>query len=464
MNVRKMLAVIAAIAALNGAFFIHYQAPDWSTEWSDQEGYKRLGRSLAETGQFTRYPESPTFVPEVIRTPGYPLFVAGIYKLFGPSQIAVAIAQAALFVAIAVMVFAIARCCTTTKIALAASALTAAYPTLPYYGALVMTELWTAFVLTAAFVFAFRARRTGARRDYVATGVLLGVAALSRPAFVLLPFAIFGVGALLFWRDFRRIVQPWALVIGVFLLMLVPWLAFNYSVIGRVALAPAGGVGRGLWEGSWQGRWPGRLHNELTHLAADTPETETLDARVDRLAADNGFDPVPMRTYVHQWRELRQIWDAPTDPQERAAARIKADEEYRRVALENIRADLAGHIRRRLSIGTFVLWDADIPLRSSEINSTSPLLIRTFWSAQVVLVLLAVWGTICLIKQGRLTDAWILVTPLLYVTAVHVPLLTEARQSLPVKPLLLIAAAIGGADLWQRLLPLKAQVHERQHV
>ncbi|HYU80397.1 MAG TPA: hypothetical protein VEK56_15510, partial [Vicinamibacterales bacterium] len=137
---------------------------------------------------------------------------------------------------------------------------------------------------------------------------------------------------------------------------------------------------------------------------------------------------------------------------------------YRRVALENIRADLAGHIRRRLSIGTFVLWDADIPLRYSEINSTSPLLIRTFWSAQVVLVLLAVWGTICLINQGRLTDAWILVTPLLYVTAVHVPLLTEARQSLPVKPLLLIAAAIGGADLWQRLLPLKAQVHERQHV
>jgi hypothetical protein len=36
-----------------------------------------------------------------------------------------------------------------------------------------------------------------------------------------------------------------------------------------------------------------------------------------------------------------------------------------------------------------------------------------------------------------------MVLPLVYVTAVHLPLLCEARQSLPVKPLVIILAIAG---------------------
>lgn len=463
MSIRQSLALVATLAALHGAFFIYYQSPDWATV-ADQEGYRRLGRSLAETGRFTRFPDTPRFVPEVIRTPGYPIFVALIYKVFGTSQIAVAAAQTALFVAIVLLVFAIARDCAPPRVAVAAAALTALYPTFPYFGALVMTELWTTFVLTLAVAAAFRAHRTGAAIDYALTGFLFGATALSRPAFVLLPFAMAGMGVLLFWRSFTRVLKPWGWVLAVFLLTLLPWFTFNYMVMGRFALAPAGGVGRGLWEGSWQGRWPGRVHNELTQLAGAIPDPQALDRRVEELAAQTGHDPAPMRTYVHQWREIRRIWDDPVDPHERAIARVRADREYQRVALENIKADPIGHIRRRLTVGLFVLWNADIWLRYSEINVASPLVIRAMWAIQVALFALAVWGTVSLIKQRRLAEAWLLVTPLLYVTAVHVPLLTEGRQSLPVKPLLIIAATIGAADLRHRLFPLKAQIHERQHV
>ena len=65
------------IALLHAAFFIVYQRPDWEVAWSDQGGYQQLGAGLAKSGgEFTRYPDSPTFIPEVIRTPGYPAFVA----------------------------------------------------------------------------------------------------------------------------------------------------------------------------------------------------------------------------------------------------------------------------------------------------------------------------------------------------------------------------------------------------
>src|SRR5205814_9249862 len=93
MTVRRSLWVVCLVAVLHSLFFIWYQRPDWATEWSDQDGYRRLGQVLADTGRFTRYPDAARFVPEVIRTPVYPAFVAVVYRLFGAHQIAVALAQ-----------------------------------------------------------------------------------------------------------------------------------------------------------------------------------------------------------------------------------------------------------------------------------------------------------------------------------------------------------------------------------
>ena len=76
----------------------------------------------------------------------------------------------------------------------------------------------------------------------------------------------------------------------------------------------------------------------------------------------------------------------------------------------------------------------------------------------------ALAGLALLRRPARLVDAWILAAPILYVTAVHLPLLTEARQSLPAKPVVLLLATIGVVHLRGHSLALKPQVHERQHL
>jgi len=48
-----------------------------------------------------------------------------------------------------------------------------------------------------------------------------------------------------------------------------------------------------------------------------------------------------------------------------------------------------------------------------------------------------------LARTGRPDAAAVLATPIVYVTAVHFPLLTEARQSLPAIPVVLLLATIG---------------------
>ena len=441
--------VVCLIAALHGLFFIWYQRPDWNTAWSDQDGYRRLGQVMSETGKFTRFPDAPRFVPEVLRTPAYPALVAVIYRLFGTGQIPVALVQTALFVLICLLTYAMARLVASERAAVAAAALTALFPPIPYFGALVMTEVWTTLLFTLSMWALLRTLRT-VPPDRVAPfawlGFLLGVTTLSRPVFVLFPAALVAVG-LIVLPVLRVAPRPaargWLAMFAVFAVTMLPWFAYNYVTLGRFTLSPAGGVGRGLWEGGWQATWSGRLQNELTHLADDIADRAELDRAIERVAARENLPAGPMLEYVHQWEDIRLIWTEPVDPYERAMSRVRADQEYQRVAIENLRRDSLGHLSRRLARGVFILWAGEIPFRYSDIDRLPPLVIRACWALQALLCLAALAGLAALARAGRVADACLLAAPLLYVTAVHFPLLTEARQSLPAMPVVLLLSAIG---------------------
>jgi 4-amino-4-deoxy-L-arabinose transferase-like glycosyltransferase len=441
---RRTLLVISMVALAHSALYIVYQQPDWDLYWTDQVGYERLAAGLATTGTFTRYPESPVFIPEVIRTPGYPIFVAAVYLVFGNgNHMAVAIAQAFVFAAICLLVYLMAKRASGERTAIVAAAITALYPPLPYFGALVVTELWTAFVATVAIVVCLRAAQGGKLRDFAIAGALLTATTMVRPAFVLLPF-FFAIGVPILVRAQRTkaALAGWGVLALTAALALAPWFTYNYVYLGQFTLSPAGGVGRGLWEGAWQGHWPGGIQAALTRLAEKPTDRTELDAAVRALAADSGMAPEPMLQYVTEWRDIRAIWDTPTDPMARASARVEADREYLRHALAIMREDPVGHVVRRLTRGAFVLWAAEVPIRYSQIDATPWIVIRAIWLVQVALLLVAAWGVVVLIRGGRWLEAVILSLPIIYVTGVHLPLLCEARQSLPVKPVVLALAAV----------------------
>jgi len=443
---RRPLLVIALVALAHAALYIVYQQGEWRSgaAWTDQSGYQRLGASLATTGQFTRYADSSVFVPEVIRTPGYPAFVALIYRLFGiGNDMAVAIAQAFVFAAICAMVYFLARRAAGDRAAVVAGIMTALYSPLPYFGSLILTELWTAFAATAAILVCLRAAQGGRLRDYIIAGALFTFTTMVRPAFVLMPF-FFAIAVPLLVKHQRSMaaLKGWAALFVTAALALLPWFAYNYVNLGQITLSPAGGIGRGLWEGSWQGRWSGRLQKELIDLADTIEDRNTLSARVNDKAAEVGLPATPMQQYVNEWRDIREIWTTPTDPMDRARARVAADGEYLRQALANIRQDPLGHLQRRLTTGLFVLWAADVPVRYADINALPTIAIRAMWLAQALVLLLALVGAIQLARHGRWLEAVILTLPIIYVTGVHLPLLCEARQSLPVKPVVLALAAI----------------------
>ena len=444
---RRASLIIGLVALAHAALYIVYQQNEWQSPsaWTDQRGYQRLGAALATTGKFTRYSDTDAFVPEVIRTPGYPAFVAAIYKGFGVgNDMAVAIAQALVFAAICAMVFFIARRAAGDRSAIVAAAMTALYSPLPYFGSLILTELWTAFMATAALLVCLRAVQRGQLRDYVLAGVLFSATTLVRPAFFLMPF-FFAIAVPVLVRQQRALpeLKRWAALAIAAAIVMMPWFAYNYVNLGQITLSPAGGIGRGLWEGSWQGRWSGRLQAELVTLAETTRDRAELTRLVADKARAGGLPAEPMLQYVNEWRDIRAIWDTPTDPMERARARVDADREYLAHAMANISADPIGHAKRRLTTGAFVLWAADVPVRYGDINRLPAIVINAMWIVQVLVLLLALVGAVKLARSGRWLEAVMLSLPIVYVTGVHLPLLCEARQSLPVKPIVLALAGIG---------------------
>lgn len=441
---RSTLIAIVLIALAHAALFIAYQRPDWDVAWPDQGGYRQLAAGLAKSGEFTRYPDSAVFIPEVIRTPGYPAFVAMIYKLFGESTMPVAIAQAFVFALLCLVVYAIANRVAGPRVATLTAFITALFPPLPYYGALVLTELWTTFVLSIAFLVCLRAMQQDRLRDFVFAGVLFSATTIVRPAFVLLPFGL-AIAMPLFVPSERaraRRIGQWAAFALAAALTLLPWFTYNYVYVGRFTLSPAGGIGRGLWEGTWQGRWPGRAQNDLTEIAEVTPDRTELDARVREIATREGIAPDGMLNYVHEWQDIRKIWETPTDPMERARARDLADQEYFRAAIEHIRSDVPGWLWRHTVRNAFILWATEIPVRYTDINKLNTWVIRAIWLPQALLLVIAAGGIVVLFRRDRCTEAALFTLSLLYVTAVHLPLLCEMRQSLPIKPIVLVLAAV----------------------
>src|SRR4029077_6814042 len=100
-----------------------------------------------------------------------------------------------------------------------------------------------------------------------------------------------------------------------------------------------------------------------------------------------------------------------------------------------IRDHTVRHLWRRATRGTFLLWAAEIPVRYSDINRMSPLTIRAIWLVQVALIVVAAVGFILVVQQGAVTEGFAMAALILYVSAVHVPLYSEARYSLPAKPI-----------------------------
>jgi hypothetical protein len=180
----------------------------------------------------------PPCVPVFYPTPGYPLFLASLYVLFGKNYFVVKIVQALLDLAAVCLSFRLAlRVTADTRAGLLTLALGMVFPLTAVWVTDMQTDTVATFFATSMVWMAWRAAGSRSRIDSVAFAIVCAVGILVRVSFLFLPLMLLSA----FWRFF---LQSWkealtrsVVVCSVVALVLTPWVVRNYLVSSEILLA-----------------------------------------------------------------------------------------------------------------------------------------------------------------------------------------------------------------------------------
>ena len=230
---RWSIYVFLVVIALSFRLFIAIRLPN--DEPDDGRVYSQIARNLLEQHVYSIESQAP-YTPTLIRLPGYPLFVAAIYSLFGHgNNMAVRVVQAGLdTITCALIAWVVFEWSRKRWAALIALALAAVCPFTAIYVATILTEVPTNFLAVAMVLtttFAFKATtRKRAITYWIVTGLIAGFAVFFRPDSGLFAAAIgltLMLPALSGFRKFREATLHAAVFSIAFCLVLVPWTIRN---------------------------------------------------------------------------------------------------------------------------------------------------------------------------------------------------------------------------------------------
>ncbi|MFN3966838.1 MAG: ArnT family glycosyltransferase, partial [Endomicrobiia bacterium] len=216
-------------------------APPRPLNWDDTLSWDAVGWNLAQGKGFKEIDGSPTHV----RPPLYPIFLAGIYTLFGHDFLFVQIFQA-LFGAFTVLIifFLCNEIFEEKKIANISGFLLCLYPPLIVYTQIIGSEVFYTFLL-ALTIYLF------VKRNILLGSLFLGLTNICRSTTIFyIFFLIFGL--IIFIPEMRNFkwIKIFILSIIISFLPVIPWTVRNYLTFNRFLLVNTS-AGELFWSGTY---------------------------------------------------------------------------------------------------------------------------------------------------------------------------------------------------------------------
>lgn len=291
---KKVLFLIFILALALRVWAVFAQDESERIPRSDAKQYDNIALNIVSGNGFSDATDG-SGTPTMRRTPVYPLFLAGIYAIFGHNYMAVKIVQAFLGAFFCILIFFIANVLyKDEKIALVAALITAIYKPFifgfHYYGgpAYLLSEYFYMFMLglTVLASFFFIRKENGASK--VLAGFLIGMTILTRPEFALYPIIL---GFYLFYKSrmsIVRFIKKYFILYFFIVLTISPWIARNYIVEDKfIPLSTLGGFV--FWQGnneSADGSWG--YPKEYRKVADET--SSLSDYERDRIFYKKGME------------------------------------------------------------------------------------------------------------------------------------------------------------------------------
>lgn len=371
------------------------------------DGYDQLAENLVNGNGYRMYPDT---AETLMREPGYPIFLAGIYSIFGDSFDAVKLANMVMAFAVAWLMMGLSRQLSNNQMMICGPPLLFLF----HPGILIAESRGGIELLYALFLALFmRTLYVAVRRNtvwcYVGSGVVLGLTVLVRSVPMLFPVVVLGY-LLVFERQrgtkalipFRNV----AVMIVAMVVVLSPWIIRNYRLTGKF-VPTASVVGVSAQAGEYF----------FSHHSGDDRWVADGKAAAERnaLARKLGY---PFKQGYYQ------------------CFYSSADElKFSNYLLERVARDYRrspGLFMRVLFTNIFYFWVGGKTGNSTRMNLV----------VQLPLLILAVMGILLSVRGWQVKIIAPMILLIAYSTAVTLPIVAQARYSIPMIPYLSILAFI----------------------
>jgi len=199
----------------------------------DGTGYDKLAYNIWQHGEYS----IELGVPSIRRSPVYPLFLAGIYSVFGHNYLIVRLIQSLVGALTCLLIYLIGKRTVDKETGLIAAAISAVYPFFIYYtGYLLVETLYTFLIATVIYQLIICVEKHSVKNQII-SGIFMGLMVLCKPtSFGFLPFCI--ISLLILWdmkkaQTYLRIL----VIMSSLFIVTVPWGLRNQKHFGRFYLA-----------------------------------------------------------------------------------------------------------------------------------------------------------------------------------------------------------------------------------
>jgi 4-amino-4-deoxy-L-arabinose transferase-like glycosyltransferase len=202
----------------------------------DAYGYADLANNLLARGQFD-VPGEPALA--AIRTPGYPAFIAGIYAILGRTPGWVILIQLVLDALTGGLIWQIGKQIFSDAVGWLGAFIYALSVNATAGALYLLSDTLFTFLLVAAFFGAMRFWQTHANRWLGLTGLVLGIATLTRPIGLYLALIWLGVAAIFVWQSAWQNWRGLVAMAAILSVLVAPWMFRTWTLTGRVAFSAA---------------------------------------------------------------------------------------------------------------------------------------------------------------------------------------------------------------------------------
>jgi 4-amino-4-deoxy-L-arabinose transferase-like glycosyltransferase len=400
------------------------------SQGADAHEYGTLAKNMVEHGVFSQSLSVP-FIPDTNRTPGYPLFLAFFYKIFG-SFYPVLIAQVFIVFLTSVLIFKIGQQLVGDTWSLVVAIVYMFDPNTFNGASIAMTE--TLFVLIFLYILylLFFSQMKNAYLKWGISGLLLAIAAYVRPVAIYLPIVIILGYFLFYYKKSLDPLRKQLVCIGIFLIaffvVIFPWYVRNKEVSGvwgfcSISAYNLFNYDASIFQASMTHQNVGDVRQELLTRAGLTDESMTKDLRYSSVMEKVAFqvifsDPIHYGLYrvgttvsffvssgLHQYLQFTK--------------------------------DLVGNYARKPEPPlSQALATMSLPILIEVIENHGPLLLENlFWLIVTLTLFLGVWRS----KNTQVSRLFVLIV--LYF-AITCPLSANARYRVPITPLMMLGSAL----------------------